>query len=85
MACQSKRSALDPLDKKEIDAILNTARRTNEESFPICFFLIALEWGDIDWINGHVHVSRAKRVKIFKKSNLFFGDNDICPVRLQQK
>lgn len=57
---------VDPFDRKEIAAILNTAEGQVKNLFQFAFFtglrpseLIALEWNDIDWINGQAHISRA--------------------------
>ncbi len=57
---------VDPFDKKEIEAILNSAIGQIKNLFQFAFFtglrtseLMALEWGDIDWINGRVYISRA--------------------------
>ncbi len=57
---------VDPFDRKEIQAILEAAEGQIKNFFQFAFFtglrtseLIALEWGDIDWINGQLYVSRA--------------------------
>lgn len=57
---------VDPFDKKEIKAILNTAEGQIKNLIQFAFFtglrtseLIALEWGDIDWIHGLLYVDRA--------------------------
>ncbi len=57
---------VDPFDQNEIRKILDTSIGQIRNLFQFAFFtglrtseLIALEWGDIDWLNGHVRVSRA--------------------------
>jgi len=69
---QSGRSAtdstfvIDPCDNNEIQAILNTAQGQVRNLFQFAFFsglrtseLMAIEWGDIDWLNNIIHVTRA--------------------------
>ena len=57
---------VDPFSKEEIEAILNVAEGQVKNLFQFAFFtglrtgeLIALEWGDIDWIKGNVCVTRS--------------------------
>jgi integrase len=67
---------VDPFTKEEIEAILNTAEGQIKNLFQFAFFtglrtseFIPLEWGDIDWIKGEVHVRRAyvrRRIKSTK-------------------
>ncbi len=71
---------VDPFDKKEIEAILNSAEEQIRNFFQFAFFsglrtseLIALEWGDIDWIHGQVHVDRAFVSGIIKKTKTSAG------------
>lgn len=64
---------VDPFDQEEIKAILNEAGKISGQAsnlFQFAFFaglrtseLIALEWGDIDWLKGLVRVSRAVVLK----------------------
>ncbi len=67
---------VDPFDKEEIKAILNAADGQIKNLFQFAFFtglrtseLIALEWDDIDWLQGQVHVRQAyvrRRIKSTK-------------------
>ena len=57
---------VDPFDQHEIQSILKTAQGQVRNLFQFAFFsglrtseLIALEWGDIDWVNNFIRVSRA--------------------------
>jgi integrase len=59
---------VDPFDMTEQEAILNACRDPQHRNLFLFAFwsglrtseLVALEWGDIDWIRGLVKVSRAK-------------------------
>ena len=56
---------VDPMTKQEVHAILSAATGQLKNFLQFAFFsglrtsaLIALEWGDVDWIHHHVHISR---------------------------
>ena len=76
---------VDPFDKDEIQAILDAAHDDQiKHLFQFAFFtglrtseLIALEWDDIDWINGVVHVSRAVVKKQVKCTKTEAGERDV--------
>jgi integrase len=75
---------VDPFDKKEIEAILKTAKDQVKNLFQFAFFtglrtseLIALEWGDIDWIHGQVHVDRAFVSGVIKKTKTKAGKRQV--------
>jgi len=57
---------VDPFTSKEIDAIYKTAKGQFRNMLMFAFFtglriseLFALRWGDIDWVEGLIHVTRA--------------------------
>lgn len=75
---------VDPFDKKEIEAILNIADGQVRNLFQFAFFtgmrtseLIALEWGDVDWINGQVRISRAEVYNRVKTTKTAAGERDV--------
>ena len=75
---------VDPFDKKEISAILNNAEGQIRNLFQFAFFtglrtseLIALEWGDIDWIHGQVNVDRAFVSGEIKKTKTKAGKRQV--------
>ncbi len=76
---------VDPFDKNEIQAIVNAAHDEQiKHLFQFAFFtglrtseLIALEWDDIDWINGVVHVVRAVVKKRVKGTKTEAGERDV--------
>jgi integrase len=56
---------VDPMSREEVQAILHKATGQLKNLFQFAFFsglrtseLIALEWGDIDWIHKKVRISR---------------------------
>lgn len=74
----------DPFDTAEKEAILATAEGQAKNLFQFAFWsglrtseLIALEWGDIDWINGLVRVQRAVVVKTEKETKTEAGMRDV--------
>ncbi len=76
---------VDPFDKDEIQAIVDAAHDEQiKHLFQFAFFtglrtseLIALEWDDIDWINGVVHVVRAVVKKRVKGTKTEAGERDV--------
>jgi len=75
---------VDPCDKYEIQAILKTAQGQVRNLFQFAFFsglrtseLIALEWGDIDWINSVTQVSRAVVEKQEKSTKTKAGNRNV--------
>ena len=75
---------VDPFDQDEIKAILNEATGQARNLFQFAFFaglrtseLIALEWGDIDWLKGLVRVSRAVVLKQEKGTKTKSGSRDV--------
>ena len=75
---------VDPFDKEEIAAILNAAEGQVKNLFQFAFFtglrtseLIALEWSDIDWIKGQVHVLRAFVSGQIKKTKTDAGKRQV--------
>lgn len=71
----------DPFNKTEIQAILATAQGQARHLFQFAFYsglrsseLIALQWKDIDWDKGQVHVQRAVVVKKEKCTKTLAGD-----------
>jgi len=74
----------DPFDINEINAILDNAEGQARNLFQFSYFtglrpseLIALEWQDIDWINGLVRVSRAVVEKQEKCTKTEAGERDV--------
>jgi len=74
----------DPFDRKEIQALLAHAEGQVKHLIQLGFFtglrpseLIALEWGDIDWVNGIVHISRAVVARQEKTTKTKAGKRDI--------
>lgn len=75
---------VDPFDQDEIKAILNEGKGQARNLFQFAFFaglrtseLIALEWGDIDWLKGVVRVSRAVLLKQEKGTKTKSGTRDV--------
>lgn len=61
------KDAIDPFDAKEQAAILAALSGQGRNLIQFAFWtglrtseLIALEWGDVDWLNETIHVSRAQ-------------------------
>ena len=75
---------VDPFNQDEIKAILSEAKNQASNLFQFAFYsglrtseLIALEWGDIDWLNGIVRVSRAVVLKQEKGTKTKSGQRDV--------
>ncbi|KTD43015.1 site-specific integrase [Legionella parisiensis] len=75
---------VDPFNQEEIKAILSEAKDQSRNLFQFAFYsglrtseLIALEWGDIDWLNGIVRVSRAVVLKKEKGTKTKSGQRDV--------
>jgi len=75
---------VDPFDLDEIKAILSEAKDQARTLFQFAFYtglrtseLIALEWGDIDWLKGIVRVSRAVVLKKEKGTKTKSGQRDV--------
>jgi len=75
---------VDPFNQEEIKAILSEAKDQARNLFQFAFYsglrtseLIALEWGDIDWLNGIVRVSRAVVLKKEKGTKTKSGQRDV--------
>lgn len=75
---------VDPFDDVEKTAILMAAAGQARNLFQFAFWsglrtseLIALEWGDIDWIHGTVRVQRAVVVKTEKGTKTGAGTRDV--------
>lgn len=73
-----------PFSPEEIKVILNVLsdQGRNLIKFALCTGLrtselIALEWGDIDWINGVVRVRRASVNKVIKYPKSKAGERDV--------
>jgi len=76
--------SVDPFSTEEIHKILDNAQAQTRNLFQFAFFsglrtseLIALEWGDIDWLNDVVHVSRAVVEKQSKSTKTKAGIRDV--------
>lgn len=74
----------DPFNQDEIKAILSEAKDQARNLFQFAFCsglrtseLIALEWGDIDWLNGIIRVSRAVVLKKEKGTKTKSGQRDV--------
>lgn len=75
---------VDPFDDAEKAAILAAAQGQARNLFQFAFWsglrtseLIALEWGDIDWIHGQVRVQRAVVAKATKGTKTKAGVRDV--------
>ena len=76
---------VDPFDKEEVNAILDATHHEQIRNlFQFAFFtglrtseLIALEWEDIDLINGVIHVARAVVKKQIKGTKTISGVRDV--------
>ena len=75
---------VDPFNQDEIKAILSEAKDQARNLFQFAFYsglrtseLIALEWGDIDWLNGIIRVSRAVVLKKEKGTKTKSGQRDV--------
>lgn len=75
---------VDPFNQDEIKAILSEAKDQARNLFQFAFYsglrtseLIALEWGDIDWLNGIIRVSRAVVLKQEKGTKTKSGQRDV--------
>ena len=76
---------VDPFDKEEVNAILDATHHDQIRNlFQFAFFtglrtseLIALEWEDIDLINGVIHVVRAVVKKQIKGTKTIAGVRDV--------
>lgn len=75
---------VDPFDSQEKEAIIAAAVGQACNLFQFAFWsglrtseLIALEWGDIDWIHGTVRVQRAVVVKTEKGTKTDAGTRDV--------
>ncbi len=76
---------VDPFDKEEVNAILDATHHDQIRNlFQFAFFtglrtseLIALEWDDIDLINGVIHVVRAVVKKQIKGTKTSAGVRDV--------
>lgn len=76
--------APDPFDINEISAILSQAKDQARNLFQFAFFtglrpseIIALEWRDIDWVNGLIRIKRAVVEKQEKCTKTEAGERDI--------
>lgn len=77
-----KRHDPDPFTLNEITAILQACRKQQIRNlFQFAFFtglrtgeLIALEWGDIDWLQGYVHIRRSTSLKQTKEPKTTSGN-----------
>ncbi len=83
---------VDPFDLEEIKAILTEAKEQARNLFQFAFYsglrtseLIALEWGDIDWLEGMVRVSRAVVLKKEKGTKTKSGQRDVLLLPLHWK
>ncbi|HEX7641964.1 MAG TPA: site-specific integrase [Burkholderiaceae bacterium] len=83
---------VDPFDAAEKDAILAAASGQARNLFQFAFWsglrtseLIALEWGDIDWIHGTVRVQRAVVVKTEKGTKTEAGTRDVLLLPLARE
>ena len=81
---RSSKFVVDPFDQHEIQAILKIAQGQVRNLFQFAFFsglrtseLIALEWGDIDWVNNQIHISRAVVEKQEKSTKTKAGVRDV--------
>lgn len=75
---------VDPFNQDEIKAILSEAKDQARNLFQFAFYsglrtseLIALEWGDIDWLNGIIRVSRAVVLKQEKGTKTKSSQRDV--------
>lgn len=79
--CQT---APNPFTPQEIKLILENAESQTQNLFKFAFFsglrtseLIALEWGDVDFLRGTVKVSRASVRKIVKETKTQSGEREV--------
>jgi integrase len=75
---------VDPFDRDEIKAILGAVDGQVRNLFQFAFFsglrtseLMGLEWGDIDWDSGQVHVARAVVERKVKPPKTRAGDRKV--------
>jgi integrase len=75
---------VDPFDPAEKEAIIAAAEGQARNLFQFAFWsglrtseLIALEWGDVDWVHGRVRVQRAVVVKQEKDTKTEAGTRDV--------
>jgi len=75
---------IDPFNQQEIAAILNTADGQMKHLFQFAFFsglrtseLIGLQWGDVDWVGGKVHVCRAVVCRQVKGTKTSAGQREV--------
>jgi len=83
---------VDPFDEAEKDAILAATNGQKRNLFQFAFWsglrtseLIALEWGDIDWIHGTVRVQRAVVVRVEKGTKTEAGTRDVMLLPLAKE
>ncbi|MEQ1589562.1 MAG: tyrosine-type recombinase/integrase [Gallionella sp.] len=74
----------NPFTPQEIKLILENAESQTQNLFKFAFFsglrtseLIALEWGDVDFLRGTVKVSRASVRKIVKETKTQSGEREV--------
>jgi integrase len=74
----------DPFDRQEIQALLSCAEGQVKHLIQFAFFTglrpsewIGLEWGDIDWIKGVVHISRAVVARQKKTTKTRAGEREV--------
>ena len=82
---RASRFEVDPFDEDEINAILEACRHPQHKNLiQLAFYtglrtseLIALQWGDIDWLKGTIHICRATVAGIDKPPKTKAGRRDI--------
>ena len=81
---KSSEYAVDPFDLVEVTAILSACDNQLRNLFQFAFYsglrtseLIALEWGDIDWVHGLICVRRAIVCKTEKGTKTTAGMRDV--------
>lgn len=75
----------DPFTPEEINTILESCREEQIRNlFQFAFFtglrtgeLIALEWGDIDWLQGYAHIRRSTSLKQTKEPKTQAGNRSV--------
>jgi integrase len=74
----------DPFNRQEIQALIEVAEGQIKNLIQFAFFtglrpseLIALEWNDIDWVNGLAHICRAVVEKQEKTTKTHAGQRDV--------
>ncbi|MET4696126.1 tyrosine-type recombinase/integrase [Endozoicomonas lisbonensis] len=83
---EPKEDHVDPFNREEQDAILNAMKGQGKNLIQFAFWtglrtseLVALRWGDIDWVKGFVRVRRAQTqaAKKDESTKTYAGRRDV--------